>query len=312
MTTVLDLFKREKIGCFPTPVRIVTVNAGKTFWVKDDGLCGNIYGGNKVRKLEYLLPFIAKAGKNKIVIQGDVESHTVTACALYGRKMGFHVTAVVFPYKNSFAAEDSTNRLKNIGIEVIMTGNMISALLVARLIAVAPGCYLMPMSATTPISTLGYVNAAFELAQQIEQGDLPSISRIYISFATGGTVAGLLIGFALAGLPVKIVAVRATEGIIGNMRSLRRHVSEVLALLGRKDLGSAAMQRLETLENAYLGGGYRSVTDECRDAAKKAEQSGLNLDLAFTAKTMAAVLKFLDEHDGEQVLFWNTHDQAGN
>ena len=308
--SVINAFPREIIGHFPTPVRKISLDEGKAFWVKDDGLCGTIYGGNKVRKLEYLFPQIAQAGKKRLVLQGDAESHTVTACALYGMQNGFVVTAIVFPAKNSSNFDQATKLLRDIGVKVIAAGNMLTTLILARLIAIPTSSYLVPLSATTTVSTLGYVNAAFELGHQMEKGELPRISRIYVSFATGGTVAGLLAGFSLMNLPVKVVAVQTTESIIGNLRSLKRHVASVLKLVGRQGLIENAMGRLETLDTRFLGSGHGDVTPEGKKASSMLEQKGLHLDLAFTAKAMAALLASLDMQAGDDVLFWNTHDQG--
>ncbi len=92
----LDRFPRLSLGRFPSPVRQVTLENDFRFWIKDDGLCSEFYGGNKLRKLEYLLAAVQRNQKGALVVHGDVESHPVQACGILGRRAGLDVHAVVF------------------------------------------------------------------------------------------------------------------------------------------------------------------------------------------------------------------------
>ncbi|RJX18057.1 MAG: pyridoxal-phosphate dependent enzyme [Desulforudis sp.] len=306
---LIEKIPREKIGTFPTPVNQIHLGKNRHFWVKNDGLCGSEYGGNKVRKLEYLLPAIKISGQNKLVVQGDEMSHTVAACSIYGRKHGFKVTAVVFPHGRMDENENLLPDLVRSGVKIKKTSNMLTALMVAKFISMVPGSYLVPLGATTPISTIGYVNAAHELTKQIERGELPPIKYIFIPFATGGTVAGLLAGLALLDSPIRIIAVQSVDGIIANMRSLKRLLSDVLSLTDQRKYLDAALARLKTLDAKYLGKGYRDVTFESVEAIQQLEPAGLRLETAFTAKAMAALLSSAHKLQGDEILFWNTHDQ---
>src|SRR5512142_2840453 len=86
---------RLALGTFPTPVRTASVE-GRQFWTKDDGGCCRVYGGNKVRKLEYLLADAAYRGIRRLVVWGDSSSHTILAGALIGINAGVDVEAIVF------------------------------------------------------------------------------------------------------------------------------------------------------------------------------------------------------------------------
>ncbi len=97
---LLERFQRAAIGEFPTPIRPAVSPEGIRFWVKDDGRCSDVYGGNKLRKLEFLLPHVRRLGKRRLVVHGDIESHTVFACCIWGRVSGFEVDAVVFPHRD--------------------------------------------------------------------------------------------------------------------------------------------------------------------------------------------------------------------
>ena len=121
------------------------------------------------------------------------------------------------------------------------------------------GAEVIPLGASTPVSTLGYVNAGLELSQQIQAGLLPEPDRIYIPFATGGTVAGLLIGLTCSQSRSKVVAVRTVEPIIANQTRLRRLIRQTLALLGLEPSGvPLCLSRLEFIPSGKLGRGLPS------------------------------------------------------
>jgi D-cysteine desulfhydrase len=171
--------------------------------------------------------------------------------------------------------------------------------------------YWIPFGGSTSYSALGYLAAARELSVQIDKGELPQVKKIFIPFGTGGTVAGLLVGFALLGLPIKIVAVQSVEAVFANKRSLIKQVRNLLELIGRKDLLARAMDGLLRVECGYLGGGYRAATDVAEDAVTMTEPHGIKLETAFSGKAMAALIDEARIDRTDEILFWNTHDQSG-
>ena len=74
IATSLEEFPRLSLGKFPSPLTRATLENGLQFWIKDDGGCSEIYGGNKVRKLEFLLGAVQQRRKNRLIVHGDVES----------------------------------------------------------------------------------------------------------------------------------------------------------------------------------------------------------------------------------------------
>jgi D-cysteine desulfhydrase len=170
---------------------------------------------------------------------------------------------------------------------------------------------VVPLGASTPQATLGHVRAAVELLEQVRDGLLPEPRRIYIPFATGGSVAGLLIGLAMAGAKTRVVAVQAVEGVIANARRLKLLVKNTLALLG---LGGNSLERcleqLELIDSGQLGRGFRDVPIATKSAVDLAGGLGLRLEPAFSGKAFAALLAALPEFPNGELLFWNTHDQG--
>ena len=294
-------------------MRQATLANGERFWVKDDGGCSNIYGGNKVRKLEYLLADAQQLGRLALVVHGDVESHTVQACGLFGRHAGLEVHAVVFSHnRQSFEAAELTS-LRRAGVRIHRRNSMLMSILHAHWIGWRKGATVVPLGASTTGATLGHVRAALELLEQVRQGELPEPCKIYIPFATGGSVAGLLIGLALAGAKTRVVAVQTVESVIANRRRLERLIKTALKILGfgRQEF-ELCMRQLEQIDRSQLGKGYRDIPPAAQRAVALAAELGLRLEPAFSGKAFAALLEALPEFPNGELLFWNTHDQSGD
>ena len=197
IVSALNRFSRTPLGTFPSPVRQARSTNGEQFWIKDDGGCSEIYGGNKVRKLEYLLAIEKHCGHRALVVHGDIESHTVQACGLLGRHVGLEIHAVVFSHNGQSFDGTELGKLQRAGVRIHRCESMLKAILWAHWIGWRIRASVVPLGASTPSATLGHVRAALELLEQVRQGELPEPRRLYIPFATGGSVAGLLIGLAM-------------------------------------------------------------------------------------------------------------------
>jgi D-cysteine desulfhydrase len=135
------------------------------------------------------------------------------------------------------------------------------------------------------VTTLGFVNAALELAEQVERGDLPRPDAVFAALGTAGTSAGLALGLALAGMgDVALHAVRIVGGAMSTGRRMR-------ALLGRtaRLLGEAPRTCRVEVEEAFLGPGYARPTRESR-AAQAWAAPVAKLDASYVAKAAACLL----------------------
>ena len=294
------------LGRFPTPVQLVSPDTTGSFWLKDDSLCSPVYGGNKVRKLEYILADATAMHKNRLVTYGDYNSHAVLASALFGIRKGFDVTASIFPPPSRVPCEINWQALSREGLHVIESRTMPVGILQAYLLA-CKGWYRIPLGASTPVSVLGYVNAVFELARQFEHQHTPVPETLFVTFGTGSTVAGLLLGLVLADVPSRIIAVRTVESIIAHKHKISRLISGAAARLALPPaIVSMAMNRLLLIDGRWIGKGYSYSTPEASAAITLLRTQHICLDPVYTGKTMAAMLDFLREHPRESVLFWNT------
>ncbi len=304
------------IGEFPTPVQPLDLGPatqGAQLWIKRDDLSAQPYGGNKVRKLEFILADAKSRGIERLITIGAVGSHHALATALYGRAHGFRVALVLFPQPMNEHVRRVLLLGHALGAELRFTPRMETvpgAMLAARLAHRGQRFCVVAAGGSDPVGTLGYVSAGLELAEQIADGQAPRPDVVHVAAGTLGTAAGIAIGFALAGLDVAVSAVRITGRIVTNERALARLVSRTLAHLRKAGLASAprraAVLRLVTIRHGFLGDGYGHETAAGREAAALFRDAGLILDPTYTAKAAAGMLASVRAQRGGVHLFWHT------
>jgi D-cysteine desulfhydrase len=303
-----DALPRVPLGSGPTPVRRLDGLAGTEVWLKDDGAYGDgAWGGNKVRKLEWILGEAGRRGASTILTFGALGTNHGLATALYGREHGLRVVLALVdqPVDGHVAAQ--LERLETSGAVIHRTRTK------ARTVAALPWLlaryrrpYLLPAGGSSPVGALGYVEAALEIAGQVEAGAIPPPACVVVAMGSGGTAAGLMAGLALGGLQARVLGVVVNDSLPLDERTITRLATRTTRLLRRR--GARAPFPLAPLEvtRSQLGSGYGHPTEQSRAAAALArERCGLALDPVYTAKAMAAVLE-LGERDGP-VLFLNTH-----
>lgn len=171
--------------------------------------------------------------------------------------------------------------------------------------------YLLGPGGSSTLATLGYADAAFELADQVRAGELPEPASIIIPLGTGGTVAGLLAGLPLAGLDSRIVAVTATRAPTTwrpFVRRLARATARRIAReSGEQDAAGVPLDGMR-IERRFLGAGFgRPSGGGSAAQAMAMELEGLSLDPVYTAKSMAALIELSQRGAlSGPVLFWHT------
>lgn len=303
-----------RLGDWPTPVTRLDPPAGfdGELWVKRDDLSSALYGGNKIRKLEYLLADARDSGAGRLITTGVVGSHHCLATAVHGRGQGFPTSLVLFPQLMTAHASAVAELNQAWSAEIWNCGRpaaqpFVEAALRWRRRGDAP--YVIPGGGSNALGALGYVGAALELAEQVRRGDLPRPATITVAAGTLGTVAGLAIGVAMTDVADRVVGVRIVPWAIANTWTLSRLVEGATRLLA--DHGApvpdarAAVDRVD-LVGDYFGAGYGHPTDEGDRAAAWFETRGLVLDPTYTAKTAAALLDHLAEAGTGVHLYWHT------
>lgn len=291
------------LGGGPTPVRPLPglAEGGVEVWLKDDGAYGEGgWGGNKVRKLEWLLPDARRRHRRTILSFGGLGTNWGLAAALYGREQGLRVALALLDQPCDEHVRAQLERLRRSGAALHFTHTKArTAVALPYLLARhsgggRPPC-LLPAGGSSPLGALGYVEAALELAGQVGAGELPEPAAVVTAVGSGGTAAGLLLGLRLAGLRTRVVGVVVNDQLRLDPASLSRLARRSAKLLRRR--GAALPGELDPsaadldAPRDWLGAGYGHPTEAAERArALAAECEGLPLDPVYTAKAMAALL----------------------
>jgi D-cysteine desulfhydrase len=305
------------LATLPTPVQTVAVAAGsrtRTLLVKRDDLSGEVYGGNKVRKLEFLLADAQRQGARRLITAGAYGSHHALATAIYGRRLGCDVSCVLFPQSLTPHVRDILRMIAAAGAELRFTRRLEGvpfALLRARWAHRRERACLIPPGGSNALGTLGYVEAGLELDAQLRAGECDVPSAIHVAAGTLGTAAGLALGLVLAGRAIPIVATRITAPIVTNERVLEKLVHGALALLAPAGATLPQATRVMAavhLDHEHVGAGYGRETPAGRAATEVFAAADLRLDATYTAKAAAALLDRAGP--GDRPLFWHTLSAA--
>jgi 1-aminocyclopropane-1-carboxylate deaminase/D-cysteine desulfhydrase-like pyridoxal-dependent ACC family enzyme len=333
MSSTIELFERYPtaraiphvaLADLPTPVQAIfragDVLGAPKLYIKRDDLSGADYGGNKVRKLEFLLGEALAQGHKDVMTMGAIGSHHVLATSIYARKLGLNPAAQHFPQpitphvlKNLRALSTTRPELSLVGHPAQLPFEIFKAKLDAWL-ARRPPTYLVPAGGSSALGAVGYVNAALELAAQIERGELPEPDYLFVTTGTGGTFAGLLLGTKMACLKTQVIGVRVVDRAVCNSPNMLRLANGCAALLRTYGIDASTLTLRDIrLVDGYIGDGYGIPTA----AALWAEgvfrdNEGIDLDFTYTAKTAAAICGERDRLGlkDKTVLYWHTLSSA--
>lgn len=296
----------------PTPVQqLEQIDA--RLWVKRDDLTGAGYGGNKIRKLEFVLPHAQRRGAKRIVTFGGLGTHHGLATAICCRQLGLVCDILLFDQPLTAHVRENLLLMQHYGARLHYLGSLARTLTAYALHPrrLDPSAYFLFAGASNPVGTSAYVNAAFELDQQIRAGDLPAPAAIYCAVGSMGTLAGLTLGLALCGRDIPVRGVRVIDSHVGPFAACTpaaasQLMRKTLAWLRAADSTMACPKLpVPQLLEGYFGAGYGTPTDAGESAAQRARSAGLTLDPTYTAKAFAAALDGLQQQD-TPILYWHT------
>lgn len=308
--------RKRSFASLPTKVshHEVELPAGKRHIViKHDDQTSPLYGGNKTRKLEYLLQRAKDRGAKRVATFGAVGSNHALATAIHAREVGLECTCFLAHQKRTPNIPLALDKHLLLGTTLARYGGGVNHLELFRRHLHKQKTWVIPLGGTCWLGAVGFVNAGLELAAQVEAGELEEPARIYIANGTMGSVAGLALGLALAELPTEIHAVRVADNRFTRPAVLERLIMKTATLMNRLD-GSiplaAATQTNIVWRDDFFAGGYATVNEATARAVNTAKtELGLILDTTYTGKAMAALLHDLDDDQSDgPILFWNTYD----
>jgi D-cysteine desulfhydrase len=281
--------------------------------VKDEGVFGDGgWGGNKVRKLEWLIPEAERRNRSTILTVGGLGTNWGLACALYGREHGLKTVLALIDQPVDEHVEAQMERLRASGAEIHLTHSKARTITTLPWLMLKHRPYFLPAGGSSPVGTLGAVEIGLELASQVKDGEIPEPSHVVTAVGSGGTAAGLLLGLELASLDTKVVAVVVNDTLRLDSAALLRLSEKTAALLRRRgadlDRFAVSAERLIVVDD-QIGDGYGHSTPQAQAVGRRAaERADLKLDPVYTAKAMAGLLELNDGRlGGGPVVFIDTN-----
>lgn len=315
---------RVSLAMLPTPVeKMEQLGAAinlPALYIKRDDLSGAVYGGNKVRKLEFLFGEILRSKTREVMTVGFAGSNHALATAIYAQQLGLRSTSLLMPQvnahyvrRNLLASQHFQARLcayRN--IPALFLGSLVQSVLGFIRQGVIPA--FIPGGGSSPVGLVGYVNAAFELRDQIAAGELPEPDLIYLPLGSMGTGAGLMLGLQAAGLKTRVIPVRVIEERMASPKRMIRLIQQTSRLLSKADPSFPRVTISESdlsIRNDCLGEGYARFTEKGVKAADLMRaRAGIVMNGAYSAKAFSALLDDAEKGllAGKTVLFWITYN----
>jgi D-cysteine desulfhydrase len=320
------------LGNYPTPVEPLLFdgqlkNSSSMLWVKREDIASEIYGGNKIRTLEWLFAQAIREGADEICSTGSYGSNHAVATILHAPRHGLRSSVMLHKQPYSQTAREN--------LEVTLSkADEVSALAHWTFLPMAifwkrrrdkaksRTAFIMAPGGATPTGALGYVSAALELAQQVNSEQMPMPRRIVLAVGSTCTTAGLLLGTEIAGRlgftgkwqePPEILSVRVTPWPITAPRRIALLSFRTSRLLYRLTGDprvlvpySTLLQRL-TVDASRIGKGYGHPTLSGLESMKQFPD--IVLDTTYSAKATAALADIVKSKSG-CTLFWATKSSA--
>lgn len=312
---------RRRFAHLPTIIedlpRLSSVLGGPRILVKRDDQTGLAFGGNKTRKLEFLVAEALEQGADLLISAGAIQSNHCRQTAAAAARHGLGCTLVL---TGNMPAQPSANYLLDglFGADVVNVPDrsdrdrvLAETYDAAREAGMIP--YLVPYGGSSPTGALGYAFAMTELMEQVEAGQIPGGKApdwIVFGTSSGGTHAGLTLGARLTGYNGRILGISIDEDAAWLKKHVSALASDASELLGRRiDFGPDDVEA----SDAYCTAGYGVLTDAEREAIHLfARHEGLLLDPVYTGRAAAGLVDFVRTGffgKDQTVLFWHTGGQ---
>ena len=318
----LSALPRVRLANLPTPLQelrnLSRALDGPRIFVKRDDMTGLAFGGNKTRKLEYLMADALKQGADYIVTGAGFHSNWCTQAAAAARRLGMRAVLIKSGPRDGYEpGECDGNHLLHLlmgaEIRVVRPENFqkVTDETMDELEAAGHRPYLLTAAGSTPLGVAGYVNAILELASQsVERGI--DIDCLVHATGSGGTQAGLVIGARALSTGIRVI------GASTGSRSREEQIENVSRLIGESldflELDLKIGEDDIVVYDRYGGAGYGFMTEGKAEAIRlAAETEGLFLDPVYTGTSMACLIDLCRQgffKPDDVVVFLHTGGQA--
>ena len=312
-------FPRVGLAHLPTPLeplpRLSEALGGPSVWVKRDDCTGLGGGGNKTRKLEFLMAAARQQGADTVITPGAVQSNHArqTAAAAARLGMGCHLLLEDIAADADRDYRGSGNVLLDRMFDAHLHNFPTGTDLDVAAESVADGLretgsapYLIPRGGSNALGALGYVDCAFELVEQANERSL-TIDHLVLASASAGTQAGLLAGLHIQESDTSVLGICVSRSAEEQERMVGALCAETLELLECK---RALPREVVRANGDYVGQGYGLPTrDMIKAVALSASTEGLLLDPVYTGKAMAGLADLVRQgqfSNDDNVVFLHT------
>jgi D-cysteine desulfhydrase len=306
---------RKNLGFFPTPLtELKNLSAyfdGPRIFIKRDDMTGLAFGGNKTRKLEFLIADAIHLGADTIITGGAEQSNhcrqTAAASAAFGLECH-----LVLGGKEPKHLKGNILVDKLLGAKIHWTGQFRKGEkipeIAEQLKSLGKKPYVIPYGGSNPIGAYGFIEAMGELKKQIDDLRI-IIDHIVFSSSSGGTHAGMMIGNHVYEVDAHLIGVEIDKAVsdelyIDHVLNLANETSQFIEIEKR------FMNEEIILRNDYVGEGYGIVGELERKAIKLlASKEGILVDPVYTGRTFGGLIDMLENKEfvkNENILFWHT------
>lgn len=292
-----DHLARLKLGFLPTPVEPLDrlgAELGIRLSVKRDDFTGFGGGGNKVRKLEFLMAEAVQQGADTVITTGGHQSNHARMTAAAARKFGMRPVLVLRGHRpETLQGNLLLDHL--LGAEIdFLDPDAYFAEISPRMqhhadLAAARGgrAYVIPLGGASALGAMGYVVAMEELAGQLRDAGLPAPDLLVAPVGSGGTLAGMHVGCALHLPHTRVLGIAVSGSAVPFPERIAVMANDAAALLGMARRWTPADIPVET---GYVGPGYGMPSEAGNEAIRHAARTeGMLLDPVYTGKAMAGI-----------------------
>jgi len=278
----------------------------ETLLIKREDRNGGDLGGNKLRALEWILPAAGPA----IATWGGFGSTWCATLAWYAAREGRRLSVALLPQPwNELVATVLAVTLEHAEVRLAASPAALPvALWSARRGLEKQGTPVtwIPAGGACPVGLLGSVNAALELVEQVARGETPRPDVVLVPLGSGGTAAGLIVGFDLAGWDLTVAAVGVISPWLTGRRTVERQIRRVCRLLARAGVAVPARVAQLRVIRTEVGAGYGHPTERARAAGALLASLGIGAELTYSAKAFAALPTLAGRF--RRPCFWHTFD----
>jgi D-cysteine desulfhydrase/L-cysteate sulfo-lyase len=297
----LALLPRVRLAQTPTPLvemkRLSSSLGGPRILFKRDDLTGAGLGGNKVRKLEYVIGRALAEQADTLVVCGGFQSNLARIAAAMGSQLGLRVELVLGGVPGESRAPVGNLMLDHLYganvrfVETDPRWDFGSALddVMSELQGKGLKPYLIPLGASSPEGMASYIEASAELLTQFHQLQIQP-DYLYLAVGSGGTYCGLMLAQKNMELPYQVVGVSVSRTSEYYRENLAQDMSSAAAQLGIAAPSSSEIH----IEDGYRGDGYGQVSQGCNEAiALVASTEGILLDPVYSGKCMHGLIEHI-------------------